>query len=128
MIDQLLFQDFLSSLDFGFPIFLMRMPDSPDNAVSFVFTEGLESKGSVNDLLLTVYIRATHPEQAIEAATKLNNELNYKTNFYIGNTQIILVKALTVVPTPLGLDDNDRHVFQLQFKVLSSYSAKTEMA
>lgn len=128
MIDQLLFQDFLTELGFGFPVYLMRMPDKPDNAMSFVFTEGLDSKGSVDDLVLTVYVRAKHPEQAIEQTTKLNKALNYRTNFYIGKTQIILVKALTVVPTPLGLDENDRHVFQLQYKVLSSYSDKTDIA
>lgn len=126
MLDQLLFQDFLTELGSGFPVFLMRMPDEPDNAMSIVFTEGLESRGSVDDLLLSVYVRAKHPEQAIQVTTLLNKELNYKTNFYIGDTQIILVKALTVVPTPLGLDENNRHVFQLQYKVLSSYSAKTD--
>lgn len=127
-MDQLLFQDWLNEQGFDFPAFLMRMPDSPDNAISFVITEGIDSRGSVDDLVVTVYVRSEHPEKAVSVCSSINSALNYKTNFYLGDTQIILIKSNTVVPVPLGVDENERYVFQLMFKMLTSYSDKTEIA
>lgn len=125
-MDQLLFQDWLTNQNFQFPIFMMRMPDNPDRATSFVITEGVESRGSVDDLVLNFYVRSEHPANAIEECALINKALNYRTNIFLGDTQIILIKSQSVVPTPLGIDENNRHVFQMQFKMLTSFSDKTQ--
>lgn len=124
MIDVLKFSKWLSDKNFGFLITYLMFPDKPDRAISFTIQEGADSKGTVRHLVLDVYIRAEHPDPAVKVASTINSELDMTTRVFIDNTQIILIKALDAVPKPVGIDEDNRHIMSLQFKMLVSSTDK----
>lgn len=83
-----------------------------------------KSRGTVKSYNLQFYIRADHPEKAIAIATEILSDLDMKTRVFIDNTQIILINSVTSVPVPMGLDENNRHIFNVQFKMLVSRTDK----
>lgn len=124
MINLIQFKDWLDTREYGFPVTYLQFPENPDRSIGFMISEGAESKGTVSDLILDVYVRAEHPEPAIEVANKINTDLNMLTKLFLDNTQIILIKATNSVPVPYGVDDNQRHTFTVQFKMLASPTDK----
>lgn len=124
MIDVLEFSKWLSDKNFGFQVTYLMFPDKPDRAISFAMQEGADSKGTVRHLILDVYVRAEHPDPAVKVASAINTELDMTTRVFIDDTQIILIKALDAVPKPVGIDDDNRHIMSVQFKMLISSTDK----
>lgn len=123
MINPLALRLWLNSRGYPQEVHYLMLADEPDRTISFTVEE-VESKGTVSTLSLTVYVRAEHPEPAIEVASAINADLDMMTQTFIDNTQIILFKANNMIPVPYGIDENKRHIFSVQFKMLVSPTDK----
>lgn len=133
-MDLLKFKDWLSTRGYGYAIYALLLPDEQSggenvtNAVAVNISENVGSKGTVTDFLVDLYIRSDHPDGAIHVGSMINKDLDMKTRVFIDDTQIILLKAITKVPLPVGIDDNKRHIFHVQFKMLVSPTDKINVS
>lgn len=123
-MDVLKFKEWLESRKYSMPIYLLLLPDKPDNAISFQVVEGVGSRGVVTNFTVNFYIRANHPSEAMQTGTEIINDLDNRTRVFLENEQIILMQALTSVPIPVGMDENKRHIFNVQIKLLMSPTDK----
>lgn len=123
-MDVLQFQDWLETRGYSLPVYLLMFPNDPDNVVAFQVAEGVGSKGPVTNYTVNFFIRATHPSTALQVGTDIIKDLDNRTRVFLGETQLILMQALTSVPVPIGTDENKRHIFNVQIKVLLSPTDK----
>lgn len=123
-MDLMQFSDWLDTRGYSAPMFLLRLPNNPDDAIAVQVVEGIGSKGTVTNYLVSFYVRTSHPAESLQIGTEIIKDLDMLTRVFIEDTQIILLQAMTSIPIPLGTDENDRHVVNVQFKMLVSPTDK----
>lgn len=128
MIDQELLQDYLNGLDLGMPVYLNLFPEETQYAAEttdlqecMAFTlKTIFNKRVIIHSNLRCLIRANHPGKCMEYGQALIKALDYKTNVILGDTQIVLFQATDTTPVPLGVDNNNNNVYQVDILVVSS--------
>ncbi|MFD9628676.1 minor capsid protein [Peribacillus muralis] len=75
-------------------------------------------KGGVASVELQIIIRASHPEKAEQWATELQDQLDKKTSFNIGDTRVILMEIKNPFPLYIGKDENDRYKYSVDAWIL----------
>lgn len=102
----------------GTDIFYGSMPPSPDNCVCIYqyagspsLAEGIDRPG------VQVRIRNTSYANASSKATDVHDALHTYANTLLNGTYYMQILA-NQYPEGLGVDDNDRHIFVVNFSVM----------
>ena len=66
-----------------------------------------------------VLIRASHPSLAEAKAWEVYDFFNQKRNFDVGMTHIILCNAAQSTPLYIGVDDNGRVIYSINFTTIA---------
>ena len=72
-----------------------------------------DSNPVVSKSNLRFLIRADHPQRCKEVGVEIIEKFNMVTDVVIGNSQIVLFKPFSLIPEPIGVDNNDNHIFQV---------------
>lgn len=128
MIDLDELHTYLSSLDIGMPIYLNLFPDELQysgnaenitNTVAFSL-KTVESNPVIERTNMRFLIRGEHPDNCVKAGTKIIKQLDYRTNVIVGDTQIILFKAVDRTPEALGIDENKNNIYKVDVLITAS--------
>ena len=90
---------------------------SPARTTSFRISGGSIISNKLTSIDLTLTNRSGHPAEAESDCYEWAKALNNKTNFKIGDTQIILIRSSNF-PTYLGKYDNGLFYFTVAFSIL----------
>ena len=104
-----------------FPDELQYQEDTADitNAIAFSL-KTVDSNPVIERTNMRFLIRGEHPEHCVEAGTKLIKHLDYRTDVSIGDTQIILFKAVDRTPEALGIDNNKNNIYKVDVLITAS--------
>ncbi|MED4840397.1 minor capsid protein [Weizmannia sp. CD-2023] len=108
--------DVLDLLEANFPMYTF-VPNSfkkvsPDNCIAIVLNGGRYSK-QVGTPSIQFLVRNTKEELAERVAYELFDFFNYKTNFQLGNVQVVMSKGQQAAPLYTGTDESDRHIYSV---------------
>lgn len=92
--------------------------DSPNAGSQIEITGGGQIVGGKGEMNVQIITRDVHPAYAESKSLEIRSFLNDGTAFYLGEFQIILVKAESLFPFYLGTDDNGRHLFSENYKFI----------
>ncbi len=90
---------------------------APDCA-TVSLTGGAASDRQITRPAFQVLLRATHPGDGEAKAWEIHNYLNMKRNFNVGTTHVLLCTASQSTPLYIGTDDNGRHLYSINFRIL----------
>ena len=128
MIDLELLHAYLNTTGIGMPVYLNLFPDELQyqedtaditNAIAFSL-KTVESNPVIERTNMRFLIRGEHPEHCVEAGTQLIKHLDYRTDVVIGDTQIILFKAVDRTPEALGIDNNKNNIYKVDVLITAS--------
>lgn len=128
MIDLELLQEYLNELGLPMGVFLFIFPeesqyeqDTADIKDAIAFSlKTVSSNPVIERSNMRFLIRAGHPALCVEAGNQIISKLDMRTDVVIGDTQIVLFKAVDKNPEALGLDNNRNHIFQVDITVVAS--------
>jgi Bacteriophage minor capsid protein len=113
------FVDYLKGLGVTTPIYALAFPaSSPEQCMIVEIGQGFSKRGSVAEIVLTVTVRAGHPQDAEAISQDVINLLKDRTDGFIGGKQVILIKSQQLVPNYLGKDAEGKHYYMNNFRVL----------
>lgn len=98
--------------------------DSPDNCVVVDMQGTTEAKAGVFPVIVQIKVRDTHPSKAEIVSYKFRELLENKTNFTIGNVQVIFVKSQNPVPLAMGRDANGKYLYSNNFRFMMNEGDK----
>lgn len=128
MIDLEILHAYLNTLGVGMPIYLNLFPDELQyqddaenitNVIAFSL-KTVDSNPVIERTNMRFLIRGEHPENCVETGTNIIKQLDYKTNVNIGDTQIILFKAVDRTPEALGIDENKNNIYKVDVLITAS--------
>lgn len=90
--------------------------DSPTESILVDMNGNNPSIAGVFTLNIQIRVRATHPTRGEELSYQIRNVLENKTNFTLGNLQVIMVKSQNPVPLFLGKDESDSYLYSNNFQ------------
>jgi hypothetical protein len=94
--------------------------DSPDDAACIeVYGQGRASAGVAN-LQLDIRIRASHPASAEAIHNDITDFLDKKTNFILGDVQVVLVETTSPMPLYAGRDGSSRYLYSSNFTLITN--------
>ncbi|MGE6629609.1 hypothetical protein [Bacillus sp. NPDC077027] len=103
------------------PVYPLAFPaDAPNRAYMLETGQGFGSRGSVNDVVWTVTMKAEHPNQSESMGKRLIDLLDRKTDLLLGENQIIYIKSQQLIPDFLGKSSEGSYYHMVNFKVLVS--------
>jgi hypothetical protein len=111
-------KEFLDSLNNQSVETLGMTHSSPEETTSFILSGGSSLGKNLKSIDLTLTNRSAHPGKSEENCFQWYEDLNNKTNFYIGNTNITLVRS-SDVPQYLGKRSNGLFYFTINFTILA---------
>jgi len=102
-------------------LFIGRMPDTPDTALYLTATGGNEPNRYIPTPRKTVQVlsRASAYPDAYDNAQTVYDLLHRKNDSVVletGGVDVMFIAALQE-PTHIGLDDQERHVFTVNFQI-----------
>lgn len=100
------------------PIYPSSFPQGINTCYSFEFDGNSSLQGDVAETHLTIYSRAEHPSEAEELTVKLMEQIQGLTDFYIGDTHVILVRSAGKVAEYGGKDETGVHYFLARYRLL----------
>ena len=101
-------------------LYPMIFPASAPVECSVVtFSDILGSKLDVKNMEASFYCRADKVETALNNANKLIKRLDRETSLVFGDTQILLILAVTPQGKFMGTDENGNSVFLAKFKIVT---------
>jgi Bacteriophage minor capsid protein len=103
--------DFLES-QFPYKFSPNNFKNSKDDGVAVLF-EGGSSGKHVKSPVIQFLIRAKKESTCETMAFDLYEFFDYKTNFTIGEVQVIMSRGQQASPIYTGTDDNDRHIYSV---------------
>lgn len=118
----------MNTLGVGMPIYLNLFPDELQyqddaenitNVIAFSL-KTVDSNPVIERTNMRFLIRGEHPENCVETGTNIIKQLDYKTNVNIGDTQIILFKAVDRTPEALGIDNNKNNIYKVDVLITAS--------
>lgn len=113
------FITYLKSVGITENIYPLSFPSSaPKDCMILEVGQGFSSRGSVNELTLTITARSNHPKKAEELAQRVNTLLKDRTNEQVGQGNIILIKSQQLIPNYLGKDSEGNYYYMNNFRVL----------
>lgn len=128
MVDLELLQKYLNEIGLPMGVYLFLFPDEAQyeegaenikDAVAFSLkTE--TSNAVIERSNMRFLIRAGHPNTCVKAGNELIKFLDMRTDCVIGDTQIVLFKAVDKTPEAIGLDNSGNHVFKVDVTVVAS--------
>ena len=115
--------DVLDLLEEKFPAYTF-VPNSfkrvsPDDCIVVLINGGKYTK-QVGTPSIQFLVRNTKEQLAEKIAYELFNFFNYRTNFKIGNVQVIMSKGQQAAPLYTGMDDSDRHIYSVNIDLTVS--------
>ncbi|MZP28688.1 hypothetical protein GTO91_03010 [Heliobacterium undosum] len=104
-----------------FTYFANTFPPLAGDCAAVQLTGGGEAslKANISRPALQILIRASDPAVAEKKATDLHQALHGKRNFDVGTTHVIFCAAAQSGPLFLGLDENNRSVYSLNFTLIT---------
>jgi len=87
--------------------------DSTNPAMSGVFTMNVQFK-----------VREKHPSLGEATSYKIRNVLEHKTNFALGQLQVIMVQSQNPVPLYMGKDTDGSYLYSNNFRFLMNEGGK----
>lgn len=100
------------------PVYPSNFPSHIDNVIMFEFSGNVDRGQQVSGAQLVLYTRATSMGEAETIALDARDSLKDITNVYIGDTHVILLKAIGKTVDYGGNDDNGREYFVSRFTML----------
>ncbi|MBC9786292.1 hypothetical protein H1S01_17680 [Heliobacterium chlorum] len=76
-------------------------------------------KANLSRPTLQILIRAGDPATAEEKANEIHQSFTGKRNFDVGTTHVIFCASQSSSPLFLGLDENDRSIYSLNFSLIT---------
>lgn len=89
-----------------------------NNCVVATFSPVISSKGDIKTIDTIFYIRNASTQECVTIGKKLIETLDYKTNLYIKDVQIILLTAVDTMPNFQGKDSNGLYIYKVQIRML----------
>ncbi|WP_214796576.1 MULTISPECIES: minor capsid protein [unclassified Exiguobacterium] len=86
-----------------------------DDCSHIAYTGGTPTVGGVGKMNIQVQTRSVEVGKAEQQAMKIRAFLE-DTGFYLGSTQVIIVKTNDILPLYLGEDENGRHIFSVNYQ------------
>ncbi|PEM65336.1 hypothetical protein CN613_25680 [Bacillus pseudomycoides] len=100
----------------GGTIFPLSFPvNSPDACSTVNFVSGTPTRGGVGKVYLQVMTRDVHPAKAEKSSNDIRSFLEKRTDFLLSDIQVIMVECQNFAPLYLGTDENNRHLFTLNY-------------
>jgi hypothetical protein len=92
--------------------------DSPDDAVCLdLYGQGRASAG-VATLQLQIRTRSAHPATGEQMHKDIKAFLNKKTNFTLGDVQVVLAETSSPMPLYAGRDGSSRYLYSSNFTLI----------
>lgn len=108
--------NYLKNEKVGGVIYPLSFPvNSPDACSTVNFVSGTPTRGGVGKVYLQVMTRDVHPAKAEKASNDIRSFLEKRTDFLLSDMQVILVECQNFAPFYLGMDENNRHLFTLNY-------------
>lgn len=98
-------------------IYPLELPlNSPDDSCVVDIQANNEALAGVFNLTVQVKVRDNHPAKAEATSIKIRKALENKTNFMLGDVQVVMVKSQNPVPLGLGKDLNGKYLYSNNFR------------
>lgn len=128
MIDIELLHEYLNTLGLPMEVYLFLFPDENQYEIdvadiqdAIAFSLKTETSNPVIERTnMRFLIRSGHPLKCLEAGNLLIKALDLRTDVVIGDTQIVLFKAVDKTPEAMGLDNNNNNIFKVDITVVAS--------
>jgi hypothetical protein len=91
--------------------------ETPDNCCVVILGSAGRSTRTIGSLQFQFIVRNADPELAEDIAFKLHQHFNNKSNYTIGDTQIVLSIGQQTVPLFTGTDESGRHIYSVNIQV-----------
>jgi len=91
---------------------------SPTKANLVEIDGNTQAKAKVYPANVQIKVRDEHPAYAEATSLLIRQALEEKTNFMIGDVQIVLVKSQNPLPLSLGKDENGRYLYSNNFRFI----------
>jgi hypothetical protein len=92
---------------------------APDNCGVVKVTGGGSPNRSLKYPSFQIVIRAGHPGEAEAKAWEVYDFFNLKRGFDVGETHVIYCNAQQSAPLFIGIDENDRFLYSINFNTIS---------
>ena len=92
--------------------------DSPVNSVVVELQGSTEATAGVYPITVQIKVRDEHPSLAESTSFKFRKLLENKTNFNVGDVQVVFVKSQNPVPLAMGRDPNGKYLYSNNFKFM----------
>ncbi|MGN4692287.1 phage tail terminator protein [Bacillus cereus group sp. MYBK215-1] len=102
----------------GYTVFPLEFPtNSPITSAYISLFSSSRSEAGVSPITVQIVIRDTHPAKAEAASFKLRDYLQNKTNFNLGQVQVIQAEAQSF-PLYLGKDASSNYLYSNNYRFL----------
>lgn len=91
---------------------------TPDNCCVVILGSSGGSNRNVVNLEFQFLVRNVDPEQAENLAHEIFNHFNNKSEYFIGNSRIVLSKGQNAIPLYTGKDENNRTIYSINIDVI----------
>ncbi|MDF9638791.1 minor capsid protein [Bacillus cereus] len=108
--------NFLKANKVGGEIYPLAFPvNSPDACSTVLFVSGTPTRGGVGKVYVQIMTRDVHPAKAEKTANDFRSFLEKRTDFLLSDLQVIVIECQNFAPLYLGQDENNRHLFSLNY-------------
>ncbi|MFR7272446.1 minor capsid protein [Streptococcus pneumoniae] len=92
--------------------------NSPTKAILVEIDGNTEAKAGVYPANIQLKVRDEHPALAEATSLLIRKTLEEKTNFMIGDVQIVLIKSQNPLPLSMGKDATGRYLYSNNFRFI----------
>lgn len=97
-------------------VYPLELPlKSPTSSVVVDMDANQSSVAGVFPVNVQIKVREDHPTKAEQTSFKIRSYLENKTDFPLGDSQVVLVKSVTPIPTYVGKDTESRYLYSNNF-------------
>jgi hypothetical protein len=91
---------------------------APVAAITVDFSSSTSSLASVFNAEVSIIVRDEHPSLAEATSQKFRKFLDKKTNYILGDSQVVMSSAQNPIPLFIGKDDNDGYLYSNNFTLI----------
>ncbi|WP_242278583.1 minor capsid protein [Bacillus cereus group sp. BfR-BA-01313] len=107
----------------GYTVFPLEFPiNSPVTSAYISLYSSSRSKAGVSPITVQIVVRDTHPSKSEATSFKLRDFLQNKTNFQLGQVQVIQAEAMSF-PLFIGKDASGNYLYSNNFKFILNEGA-----
>lgn len=104
--------------EFGYDCYPNEFPRNRGaTMVSALINSGGTTNRNISSPYIQFLVKANHPSEAEDVAFSIFQNLNYRTNFKIGNSEIIQCLSLNASPIYVGKVDETSFGYSLNFQI-----------